>query len=408
MKTNKIFSRVLIFLYLCIPYLPLFGEIDRIASQWAIISFLNFISIMFIFFRFGIKSFMITSQKPIIFYSLFLIVCIISMIKSINLTESSVEFFRYFSVLLTLIVIPNLLLKSRSIEFLMICLFIFSLFDIMGIFLQNSQGLPLIGFTGNKNIASASLIIKSNFVLYLLYRYNNFYIKILSFIILFFSFSAVLMIGSKAGVLTSIIITSLLFIFSFFKKPFLYSNYILIFAFVAATLFSSSQNDKFKDAISDTVNYTNDSGSTDRIKYYTQALKTFGENPFLGIGFGNWKIYSSKYDSIDMKEYIVQYHTHNDYIQILAETGIFGAALYLMFFASIFLILIRYLMKFYKQNSIKNFQIFIICLLCIIVYFIDANLNFPAARVVMQLNLVSIIALILTVIIDENEFSKIK
>ena len=330
------------------------------------------------------------------------------MIKSVNLTESSVEFFRYFSVLMALIILPNLVLKHNSLAFLISCLLIFCLIDIIGIFLQSSQGLPLIGFTGNKNIASASLILKSNFVLYLMYRYKNIYIKILSFIILFFSFSAVLLIGSKAGVLTIIIITSLLFIFSFFKKPFLYSNYILIFAFISAVLFSSSQNDNFQNAINDTVNYTNDSGSTDRIKYCGQAIKTFKQNPFLGIGFGNWKIYSSKYDSIEMKDYIVQYHTHNDHIQILAETGIFGAVLYLIFFISIFIILIKYLMKFHEENNIKNFQIFLICLLSIIVYFIDSNLNFPAARVVMQLNLVSIIALILTVIINENESREVK
>lgn len=395
MKSDKVISRVLIFFYLSIPYFPLFGEIDRIASQWAFFSGLNFLSLIFIYFKYEKKFFQFALFKPVIFYLFFIIFCLISITKSTNITESFVEFFRYFSVFLALISLPLLASKFNNKSFLISVLIVFSVVDIAGIFLQLNYNLPLIGFTGNKNIASASLLLKSNAIIFLLYKYKNLYIKLFSFLFSCFAFSAVLLIGSKAGILTAIIITLLLTVVSFFKRPIFLSNFIVVGAFLTSIGISFLFNDNFKNAVNDTVNYTNDTGSTDRLRYYSQAFQTFKENPFFGIGLGNWKIYSSKYDSINMKDYIVQYHTHNDYLQLLAEIGVFGALFYFLFFIYFFWIIYIHFKKLFPKENIEQLIVYKIGLLCVIVYFIDSNLNFPAARVVMQINLASTLALIL-------------
>lgn len=402
MFLKKIISRVLIFLIVAIPYLPLFGEIDRIASQWAILSGISFISILILFIYNEIDNPKILYSRPIIYYSLFLLFGLISFTSSINLVESLVEFFRYLSVLLLLIVLPTLTIRFNNSYFLIILLLFFSVIDIIGIFLQNNYGLPLIGFTGNKNIASASLILKSNSILFLLYKYNNIYIKIFSYIFLTLTYIVILLIGSKAGVITSIIINLIiLLIFILFHQKF-QKNLIYILAFITSILVSNLYNSNFQTALTDTVNYTNDPGSTDRLKYYTQALQSFTESPFFGVGLGNWKIKASKYDSNEMNEYIVQYHTHNDYLQLLAEVGI-GVIFYILFIISIFKILYDILKRenilFSNQSSI-----FILTFLGIVVYFIDSNLNFPAARVVMQINLASILAIIISLNQNGNSF----
>lgn len=402
MFLKKIISRVLIFLIVAIPYLPLFGEIDRIASQWAILSGISFISILILFIYNEIDNPKILYSRPIIYYSLFLLFGLISFTSSINLVESLVEFFRYLSVLLLLIVLPTLTIRFNNSYFLIILLLFFSVIDIIGIFLQNNYGLPLIGFTGNKNIASASLILKSNSILFLLYKYNNIYIKIFSYIFLTLTYIVILLIGSKAGVITSIIINLIiLLIFILFHQKF-QKNLIYILAFITSILVSNLYNSNFQTALTDTVNYTNDPGSTDRLKYYTQALQSFTESPFFGVGLGNWKIKATKYDSNEMNEYIVQYHTHNDYLQLLAEVGI-GVIFYILFIISIFKILYVILKRenilFSNQSSI-----FILTFLGIVVYFIDSNLNFPAARVVMQINLASILAIIISLNQNGNSF----
>ena len=73
-------------------------------------------------------------------------------------------------------------------------------------------------------------------------------------------------------------------------------------------------------------------GSNSRLKYYQDAFESIKERPFFGVGIGNWKINSIDKGKRHIEGYIVPYHAHNDYIQILAETGIFGLISYLMIF----------------------------------------------------------------------------
>ena len=96
-----------------------------------------------------------------------------------------------------------------------------------------------------------------------------------------------------------------------------------------------------------------------------------------------------------MNNYVVQYHTHNDYIQLFAETGFFGGIFYVLFIFS-FLLTIR---ELYNKWTILNKDLRILLLISFLsyaIYLIDSNLNFPAARVVMQINLSSILALLLS------------
>jgi len=396
MDKNKVFSRLILFFLVAIPYFPLFGEIDRIASQWAILSLFNFLGLVFIFINYKESLFKeMIETKPIIFFGLFLLSALLSFVKSVNITESLVEFFRYSSVFILLIILPILIKNNRNNIFLIGLLIGFSIIDIIGLYVQNIQGLPPIGFTGNKNIASASLLLKSSSILFLLNRYKNIFVMIFCILFSISSYLTVFTIGSKAGFLTSCIIISILIITLFLRDYKFKMNLILIFSILTSSLISLNLNNNLEKNAVDTFNYLNDQGSVDRLRYYSQAIESFIENPFLGIGLGNWKIYSIKYDSPNMINYIVPYHSHNDYLQLLAEIGI-GSIFYLLFIISIFILIYK---TFKNFNDLKEIEkiILLIAFLSMTVYLVDSSLNFPAARVVMQLNLASILALIISV-----------
>ena len=142
-------------------------------------------------------------------------------------------------------------------------------------------------------------------------------------------------------------------------------------------------------AVENTINYENDQGNIDRLRYYKETIEGFLESPIIGNGIGNWKILSVKYDAPYMNNYIVQYHAHNDFLQFLAETGLIGFIFYLYFFIQLTFLLLNKVI-----NDSGSFPYALCLLLSLFVYVIDANLNFPAARVVMQVNLISLFVLI--------------
>ena len=383
-KTNT-FSRILIFLYLVIPYLPLFGEIDRIASQWFFISVLNFISMGFIFYSTQDTFIESLKEKHHLAYLIFLICAIISAFFAFNYTESLVEIFRYSSVYLGIILFYHHVKRTESnLNYLMIIIFIFMIIEASGLIFQTFNGLPTIGFTGNKNIASASLMFKISFGYYMLYKFNNVFAQFMIYCVLTICYLQVFIVGSKAGIL-SVIITTMLFIsYSFLNIKKNYITLFGVFSALTASVLNFMLNNNIGNAVYSAMNYTIEAGNTDRLRYYGQAISAFLENPFFGIGVGNWKIYSVLVDAPFMKNYIVQYHAHNDYLQLLAEVGLVGALFYLAFVLGIFYKSLKYITNGKNQ---KLFILSICCLSAITVYLIDSNLNFPAARIIMQLNL---------------------
>ena len=77
-----------------------------------------------------------------------------------------------------------------------------------------------------------------------------------------------------------------------------------------------------------------DDSKNQRLRYYKAGVEQVSNNPIIGVGFGNWKLESIKYDKDASIQYIVPYHMHNDFLQIGAELGLIGFVLYLLFFCS--------------------------------------------------------------------------
>lgn len=72
----------------------------------------------------------------------------------------------------------------------------------------------------------------------------------------------------------------------------------------------------------------------ERLAHWQAALKMAQDNPWLGVGIGNYDVAYEDYRLINWKESLG--HAHNYYLNVLAETGIIGAAAY----AAVFMIVI--------------------------------------------------------------------
>ena len=125
------------------------------------------------------------------------------------------------------------------------------------------------------------------------------------------------------------------------------------------------------------------------------------DNPILASGLGNWKIASISEGKEHINGYTVPYHAHNDFIHVFTETGIPGGLTYLSIFASLTLYLFLLLYRKYKAHGILELQYFFL-LLPLIVYGIDAGLNFPVARPLMQSSLAIFAGLILGLYLDQK------
>ena len=196
-----------------------------------------------------------------------------------------------------------------------------------------------IGAAANVNITSFSLLYKTPILLYFFCKENRIFFKKIIYVLAFISTLLIIsVLGTRSAYISvGVIIISYIIYLTQLKNRFLFKiKHILpIIASVLIIIFTSSIiSDKGADIISraSTISIdTNDGSVNQRLRYYKQGINYFFENPFFGTGIGNWKIFSIKYDREYIDGYVVPYHAHNDFIQLLVELGVFGLLLYSTF-----------------------------------------------------------------------------
>lgn len=390
---------ILLTLYLAVTYLPLFGEIDRIASQWVTLGLINFFSFIYLYIDKQI-SISIFNRFNFI-YVLFIFSSLISLIFAINRVEGVIEITRHINIFFGILFFYKILtLVQNPSKRLINTILIFFIIQLLAVTNQFYFDLQPIGLTGNKNIVAASLSLQLPFIWIFFSRYNNIISKISFSLFLVYTYSCIILIGSKAAILSSTLITSIYFIYGLFIKSNkfnvrVFSSIAIVSLFLSFIITFNSDNN-ISVAVVNTINYKNDDGNLDRLRYYSETIQGFIESPLFGNGIGNWKILSIKYDAPFMKNYIVQYHAHNDFLQILAETGFLGFFFYSFFFLQIIFYSIN---KLFKNNN----ELILFPLLSFLVYIIDANLNFPVARVIMQINLILMFSFLMYILNESNE-----
>ena len=139
--------------------------------------------------------------------------------------------------------------------------------------------------------------------------------------------------------------------------------------------------------------------SNGRFQYWSDAYDHIIDHPIIGAGLGNWKIASISYGKEHVKGYTVPYHAHNDFIHVFAEVGILGGVTYLSLFGLLTFFLFRLLYVQRKEDGNTDFSLFLL-VLPFIIYGIDAGLNFPVARPLMQSSLALYMGLLLSIYLN--------
>ena len=366
---------------------------DRIIPQFLFLSLLNTVSFFYLLrnnkLLISINS--AIKERIIKLYSLFILVCFISIFFADNFSESVIVFSQYFTYLLSFIVIYTIskLIGKTFLKFFII-LSIIALFIESSSILYNAVDRVLIKgetferdnfllrtFTGNINIAANSIVSKIMLLYLVIYTYKNRIITYLSYILLLISFSALYILLTRSAFLSLGVLTFIIVIFNY-KKIITHSipllATLLIGYFFVNLTFNSQNLDEISSRISSIALTTEDDSINERLGYYSDAVKSIMEFPVFGIGIGNWKIKSIEYAGVDVNGYTVPYHTHNDFLQISAEIGVIGGIIYLM----IYLIPIYQVLIKLKNRVLDNLNL--VYLLIIASIFIDSMLNFPIAR----------------------------
>lgn len=391
------------------------GALDKVGFQWLYLSLLNIIFILFFFYKGNTFSFKYFFKNPIIFFFLlFLIWSLLSFFYAYNTTEFILVFSRWFLVFISIINVTTLFYsyenRNQLFIFILISALIGELYFSGSTFLQIisltnydfSYANLLKGVTGNKNITASILCFKLPILFYSFYRYKNFFLRSFLFAITTFTIILLFAISSRAMIISIFAIYFLLFlyiIYSYFKslhstsqlKLIVFSSLapLILSVFIFQSVLPQNQNIDLISRAS-TIN-VDDSSTSSRLRFYGHALTQVKNNPIIGVGLGNWKFESIKFDKESISGYTVPYHVHNDFLEVATELGLLGVFFYISIFGS-FLFLLFKLFVLDPNNRFFYFTLF----LSSTVYFIDSNLNFPYARVVNQVLFIFIVSIVLS------------
>lgn len=401
---------------LIIPFIPNFGRLDIVGPQYLFLSALLFIFITFKLF--SSEAFKFKINYSIIFFLLFLIMALLSMFNSFNLIESIIEVHKHFVTFFFLVITFSIFnINKNYIHTATLTLVGFLFVEtsyILNIFIENysfenppTRLREFQGLAYNQNIASNSIMCKIPLTLYFLFKAKSKTYEYLLLTLLAISIFVLLIIGSRSTIYsTYLLLISLIGLFIFSKKQnFLDLNRKLllkpILIILSVFIF---QNILYRNSTSNlqAVNRSlqlDDYSTNYRLKLWESSLEMLMDYPILGVGIGNWKIMSIKYGKENINQYEVPKHAHNDFFQIIAETGILGGLFYILFFISPF----YFVVINFKSISTERKRFTILLTFSLVFIGVDYFFNFPRIRPYSLLNLFWVFAFIYNVNTIENE-----
>ena len=423
-ESNDLTKYLLLILYIITGSLSNFGAIDILAPQWIYLGAINILTCLYFLFT---PNALNTAFRPlfksafIYLYLFYIIWNVLSYFYAINPVETLINLPRvgntFFALFFSYFLIYNLPNKFYFVSRLFLIFLVAELAAYYNDFVTvyPKDGLRVIaikGFAGNKNITAASIAFKLPFVLYLLHSIRRPLYRFVLALVLFGGVLAISLIEARAAILSTLVVFVLFLLFQFYLLAIKHYNtkqgvlnlVLTIIPYFLAMLFNIGiTNSANKGTITDTVGriaFTEES-SNGRFQYWGDALDYVLKNPIFASGLGNWKIASISEGKEHISGYTVPYHAHNDFIHVFTETGIPGGIAYLSIFVCLTVYLLLLLYRKYKGQGILELQYFFL-LLPLIVYGLDAGLNFPVARPLMQSSLAIFAGLILGLYLDQK------
>lgn len=413
-------KRVLLILYLIVGFIPNFEASDKSSTQVLYLSIVNLISVLFILINPNrLKLFLNSLKENLIFISLFLFSVwgLFTSFFSINQSES----FRVLTTVVVFVIASStiyFILKEEKFNFssfilktIPVLLILEILTIIIPFFIDlNTDSIVnrssnYSGITGNINIAAFSIVCKIPFLWRILFNnHTKILIKIICSILNFIAVFVIVYIHQTRGAILALLLINILtlgyliFTNKKYSKPNFYLNILhIIIPILSIFLLNTISKNELTTNVNErlkSITELQDSSSSERFRYYKQALSSIAENPITGVGIGNWSLEAIKLDIENISQYIVAYHVHNDFLEIFAETGVLG---FILFFGVIFYFLLKLFNNFFKNQSETIFFISI----SILAYLMDSFLNFPFSRPIQLMQLLVSMSLAQNILIPD-------
>ncbi|MEI7897950.1 MAG: O-antigen ligase family protein [bacterium] len=335
-------------------------------------------------------------------YSLLLGFIMISFLKATNIPESILSFAKYFTVFNAAYIISIILRLDRQYIKTLVITFVFLLlWDCFTVFYsiflyvsgQINNIIEIKSVYANKNILAAAIFVKIPFGLWLI-SFERGWLKKIGFFALVCALLATLYMSTRTFYLASafLAVAYIAFVMIFnarYKVSPRYKMPVFIFAafFSALIIFTITQKyfypkeaNTYNAAISERLSTirSDEMSSLLRLESWKRSVNIFKHDPFLGIGIGNWKILNMKYENQTKSDFVFMYNTHNDFIEITTETGIFGGLIFISIFA---FLIYNFIVAFFNKNAtINSFSYLFLAAFGIFCYSFDAFFNFPSDR----------------------------
>lgn len=391
---------------LLIDFMPYFKAMEIIHPQFLYLSLLNLGVGLFLYSKGTFTSLTFIpilkrSYVPVA-YLAFLFFCALSIFYAKNSGEGIVNLTQ-LTVCFCLFVNLTILLQNRFHLFYKICF-------IIGIsaFFQAWQELynlvrtsnlnsvvnaltSLKGNTGNINILAASLTIKVPFLLIGIGYFKN-KKKLFLYATLFLALITIFLTAARTPLISLSIIFIIYILYYLKRNSYKKTSFLNIGALLLLTIFSmiitnfvfgKTKNDHRFNSVENRIKQinTNDASANARLTYWGNSIKLAKTSPIVGIGLGNYAVESIPYEKEFSNGTVVSLKSHNDFLEIFAETGLLNALIYLSIFIYVFFINLKRIIK-YKDDTQKT--IAVTALMLVIVYGIDSLFNFPMYRPTMQ------------------------
>ncbi len=362
------------YFYIIIILLPLFLVTGPFLPDLAA----SIIAIFFLFKLYSGKYKFLILNKYTLFISIFCLSALLSSILSENIIlsfESSLFYIRFYLFSLGALILISIYKKKINILFLImaLCILIVSIDAIFEYFngtnILGNSAFPgrIAGLFGEEWIIG-SYLVRLLPLLFFLFFYFKFYENI-NYLILFLitsilSMCAILLSGERAALLLLLLFLfsiSIIYTIKFFsfKKILLFPILIIIFSF--PLFFDKSYNRIVED-----LNYHTSLDKSENIYlvYYSNSLEMFKEKPLFGHGPRMYRLECKKYKT-EINNQGCNTHPHNYYFQLLAENGIIGFLIIILFFTYFLKKLFHEIKKSYSKE--QHFIAKISLLLCFII-----------------------------------------
>jgi O-antigen ligase len=422
-------------IYLAVHFIPDLGGADVMGAQWLYTSIVDLVVLAYILINRKIYAEAISavfSHQFTLLYTFYFIWALISISYAMNAIEAIVCLSRLASTFFIFTNLSILLYKKDiknyylPIAILITIVLFFDASYVMRTFkeaidseLASFNPNNATGNNGNKNVMAASLIIKFPFCLYLILN-TKIFGKIFGVITLFVGAFAIFILIARS---TYVSLLGIMIIFAattlyFRKKENIKSSIVsiayflvpVVFAFFFSNLALSNINEATSSgAVTDRIQsiQLNNQASSGRLHLWEGAIDYFLKHPFIGDGYGNWKLASIPYEKEFTNDLYVPYHSHNDFLEAAADLGILGGLAYL----GLFVIAFIFTFQVWFKEKYKDYRLFTtISFMAVACYFIDAFLNFPTERTSMQTMLTVSVALLFApaYLIQKDPAKKVK